>query len=122
MSTILNGTIIGGYQTGLENVLLKGNFLWLVAAGLAVLAACFGALGDNLIKLSFALEQATVENPGTKTSPDCRQLWLLGMTCIVVINTSLTLVSYSLADAVSFIGGFMFWSNLNNFFDLRRPS
>lgn len=74
--------------------------LWWVGVLLSIFAAFFGSLGDNLIKLSYTTNDIAVENGEKYTPLACRPLWWAGMLCLVVINTVLTLVAYTLADAV----------------------
>ena len=73
--------------------------LWWVGVLLSICGAVFGSLGDNLIKLSYTKEAIAVESGKEPTAIYCRYLWVLGMLCITVLNTSMTMAAYSFADA-----------------------
>jgi len=75
--------------------------LWWVGVILSIFSAMFGSLGDNLIKLSYTQEDLAEREGQDKTPILKRPLWWIGMLCITVVNTTLTLIAYSFSDAVS---------------------
>lgn len=84
---------------------MKQEDFWWIGVILAVFAALFGSLGDNLIKLSYTQALLIEEAGGVPPGLFCRPLWLAGMFCVTILNTSMTLMSYTFADAVSIYVG-----------------
>lgn len=76
-----------------------GEMAWVAGVVLAILAAVFGALGDNLIKLSYTKEDLAIERGEPPTKIWCRPLWYAGMTCLLVLNTACVIAALSISDA-----------------------
>eukprot|EP00924_Labyrinthula_sp_SR-Ha-C_P010029 snap_masked-scaffold_21-processed-gene-5.90-mRNA-1 protein AED:1.00 eAED:1.00 QI:0/0/0/0/1/1/2/0/273 len=77
----------------------KNSQDWIFAIILVLLGSFFAALGDNLVKFSYTLEQARLSQGENPTPVLLRPLWNLGMFSLIFLNSIFTLWSYALADA-----------------------
>ncbi|CBZ54488.1 conserved hypothetical protein [Neospora caninum Liverpool] len=85
---------------------------WCIGVVLCLLSSFAGALGDNIVRLSFLKERGRSVYKSTRSLHQ-RPLWLLGTFLAVVVNPVLTLMALKLAAAsvvLPFGGMHIFWN------------
>ncbi|OII72931.1 uncharacterized protein cubi_02162 [Cryptosporidium ubiquitum] len=85
--------------------------MWYFGIFTALLSSILGGLGDNLIRLSFILEEELC--PKKKRPIVLRPIWLLGVFFSCILNAILIIISLNFASAMivtPFSGLHIFWS------------
>ncbi|KAF7458476.1 Magnesium transporter NIPA [Cryptosporidium felis] len=85
--------------------------MWYFGVVTALLSSVFGGLGDNLIRLSFTLEEEM--NISDRRPVILRPIWLLGVFFSCILNAVLIIISLNFASAMivtPFSGLHIFWS------------
>ncbi|KAH8583084.1 uncharacterized protein ELE39_000027 [Cryptosporidium sp. chipmunk genotype I] len=85
--------------------------MWYFGIFTALLSSILGGLGDNLIRLSFTLEEEL--NPKERRPLILRPIWLLGVFFSCILNAILIIISLNFASAMivtPFSGLHIFWS------------
>ncbi|KAJ1611538.1 hypothetical protein OIY81_1693 [Cryptosporidium canis] len=87
--------------------------MWYFGIFTALLSSILGGLGDNLIRLSFTLEEEL--DPKVRRPVILRPIWLLGVFFSCILNAVLIIISLNFASAMivtPFSGLHIFWSIL----------
>lgn len=85
--------------------------MWYFGIFTALLSSILGGLGDNLIRLSFTLEEEL--GPKERRPVVLRPIWLLGIFFSCILNSVLIIISLNFASAMvvtPFSGLHIFWS------------
>ncbi|KFG45884.1 magnesium transporter NIPA [Toxoplasma gondii GAB2-2007-GAL-DOM2] len=85
---------------------------WCIGVVLCLLSSFAGALGDNIVRLSFLKERGRSVYCSTRSLHQ-RPLWLIGTLLTVIVNPVLTLLALKLAAAsivLPFAGMHIFWN------------
>ncbi|KEP67273.1 UNVERIFIED_CONTAM: hypothetical protein HHA_212200 [Hammondia hammondi] len=85
---------------------------WCIGVVLCLLSSFAGALGDNIVRLSFLKERGRSVYCSTRSLYQ-RPLWLIGTLLTVIVNPVLTLLALKLAAAsivLPFAGMHIFWN------------